>query len=228
MAPAAPMPACMLWRRSPMLISIASGSPASLRNAINAHLRPNPVSVFLPTAGDDFHARFSAMRRRYLYRIVTRDAPLALDRDRAWWLPAELDAAAMHDAARLCSATMISRPFEAADCQANRPQDPRPPRRRSRRRPDRDPRRSALLPSPSGPLDGRVLEARRRGQSGRARSRRRACRRRSQPLRTGRSGPRALSRECRLRADDPGKPEIEYELNADKGRGNRPSGFQSS
>lgn len=93
--------------------------PGALRNAINAHLRPKPVSIiFTEQVGDDFHARFSAVRRRYLYRIVTRDAPLALDRDRAWRLPAELDAAAMSDAARVLVGHHDFTTFRSADCQA--------------------------------------------------------------------------------------------------------------
>jgi tRNA pseudouridine38-40 synthase len=93
--------------------------PDALRNAINAHLRPKPVSIIsAEQVGDDFHARFSAVRRRYLYRIVTRNAPLALDRDRAWRLPAELDAAAMSDAARVLVGHHDFTTFRSADCQA--------------------------------------------------------------------------------------------------------------
>src|SRR6266540_3771136 len=62
--------------------------PAVLTNALNAHLRPNPVSVLsAERINDSFHARFSALRRHYLYRIITRRAPLVLERGRAWWLP---------------------------------------------------------------------------------------------------------------------------------------------
>ena len=92
---------------------------SALRNAINAHLRPKPVSIIsAEQVSDNFHARFSAVRRRYLYRIVTRDAPLALDRDRAWRLPAELDAAAMSDAARVLVGHHDFTTFRSADCQA--------------------------------------------------------------------------------------------------------------
>ena len=61
-----------------------------LRNAINAHLRPHPVSVLaVEAAADDFHARFKAIRRLYLYRIANRPAPLTLERGKAWWHPVD-------------------------------------------------------------------------------------------------------------------------------------------
>ncbi|MGI9499961.1 MAG: tRNA pseudouridine synthase A, partial [Geminicoccaceae bacterium] len=65
----------------------------SLQNAINHHLRPHPVAVLKATEmADDFHARFSATGRCYLYRIVTRRAPLVLDVGRAWHLPTMIEA----------------------------------------------------------------------------------------------------------------------------------------
>jgi tRNA pseudouridine38-40 synthase len=93
-----------------------------LQNALNAHLRPNPVSIVaVDKASGDFHARFSAVRRRYLYRIVSRRAPLALDRGRAWWIPVKLDAGAMHDAAQRLIGRHDFTTFRAADCQAKSP-----------------------------------------------------------------------------------------------------------
>jgi tRNA pseudouridine38-40 synthase len=62
---------------------------------------PAPVAVLeAAETAPDFHARFSATGRRYLYRIVNRHVPLALERDRAWWVRRPLDATAMHDAAQ--------------------------------------------------------------------------------------------------------------------------------
>src|SRR3546814_3205395 len=56
--------------------------------AVNFHLKPAPVAVLAAeAAADGFHARFSAVRRAYLYRIVNRRAPLALERGRAWFVP---------------------------------------------------------------------------------------------------------------------------------------------
>ncbi|HSI41567.1 MAG TPA: tRNA pseudouridine(38-40) synthase TruA [Xanthobacteraceae bacterium] len=96
--------------------------PDTVRDALNAHLRPHPVAVLTAErAADDFHARFSARRRRYLYRIITRRADLALDRDRAWKLPKPLDAGAMHVGAQHLVGRHDFTTFRAAHCQAASP-----------------------------------------------------------------------------------------------------------
>ena len=96
--------------------------PRILRNAINAHLRPHPVSVLsVEDAASDFHARFSAMRRHYVYRIANRPAPLALDRGKAWWIPVALDHQAMHEAAQALVGKHDFTTFRAAECQAQSP-----------------------------------------------------------------------------------------------------------
>jgi tRNA pseudouridine38-40 synthase len=93
-----------------------------LRNAINAHLRPHPVSVLgVEIVGDDFHARFKAVRRYYLYRIANRPAPLALERGKAWWRPVLLDHEAMHEAAQALVGKHDFTTFRAAECQAQSP-----------------------------------------------------------------------------------------------------------
>ena len=59
-----------------------------LRDALNAHLRPHPVSVLAAEiVPDDFEARFTAVKRHYLYRIANTRANLALDIGRAWRVP---------------------------------------------------------------------------------------------------------------------------------------------
>ncbi|MHA1599723.1 MAG: tRNA pseudouridine(38-40) synthase TruA [Alphaproteobacteria bacterium] len=94
----------------------------TLRDAINHHLRPAPIAVLSAEAvTDDFHARFSAVRRRYLYRIVNRRAPLTLDIGRAWWIPAPLDAGAMHAAAQVLVGSHDFTSFRASECQASSP-----------------------------------------------------------------------------------------------------------
>ncbi len=94
----------------------------TLRNAVNAHLKPAPVAVLAAeVAADDFHARFSATERRYLYRIVNRRPPLALERGRAWWVPRPLDAAAMHAAAQVLVGKHDFSSFRASECQAKSP-----------------------------------------------------------------------------------------------------------
>lgn len=93
-----------------------------LRNALNGNLRGQPVSILLAEhVADDFHARFSAVRRYYLYRILNRRAPPALDRGKLWWLPAELDTNAMHDAAQHLVGKHDFTTFRAAQCQALSP-----------------------------------------------------------------------------------------------------------
>lgn len=93
-----------------------------LRQAINFHVRPAAISVLASEAvGADFHARFSATGRAYLYRIVNRNAPLTVDRGRAWLVAAPLDAAAMHDAAQVLVGHHDFTTFRASLCQAKSP-----------------------------------------------------------------------------------------------------------
>lgn len=94
----------------------------TLRDALNFHLKPRPVAVLAAEAvGDDFHARFSAVGRRYRYRILSRRAPPALDRGRVWFVPRPLDAAAMHEAAQILVGEHDFTSFRAAGCQARSP-----------------------------------------------------------------------------------------------------------
>ncbi|MCK0198034.1 tRNA pseudouridine(38-40) synthase TruA [Ancylobacter sp. 6x-1] len=96
--------------------------PDTVRDAMNAHLRPHPVAVLaVEEAADDFHARFSAIGRRYVYRIITRRADLALERDRAWKMPRPLDARAMQLGANRLIGRHDFTTFRAADCQALSP-----------------------------------------------------------------------------------------------------------
>jgi tRNA pseudouridine38-40 synthase len=94
----------------------------SVRDALNAHLRPHPIAVLAAErAAEDFDARFSATRRHYLYRIVNRRPDLALDRGRAWRVPRPLDADAMQQAAQLLVGKHDFTTFRAAECQAQSP-----------------------------------------------------------------------------------------------------------
>jgi tRNA pseudouridine38-40 synthase len=94
----------------------------TVRDAVNAHLRPEPIAILsAAVVGTDFDARFSAVRRHYLYRIDDRRAPLALDRGRAWWVTAPLDAEAMHEAARALVGRHDFTTFRDAQCQAKSP-----------------------------------------------------------------------------------------------------------
>jgi tRNA pseudouridine38-40 synthase len=96
--------------------------PDRVRDALNARLRPHPVAVTaVEKAADSFHARFSAKRRHYLYRIVNRRADLTLERNRAWRVPRPLDAAGMHAAAQRLIGRHDFTTFRAAECQAKSP-----------------------------------------------------------------------------------------------------------
>lgn len=101
---------------------IREAEPDTVRDAINFHLRPAAVAVLsAERAPEDFHSRFSAVGRAYLYRIANRRAPLVLDRGRAWWVPVPLDAEAMHAAAQELVGRHDFSSFRAAECQADSP-----------------------------------------------------------------------------------------------------------
>ncbi|MFP6735464.1 MAG: tRNA pseudouridine(38-40) synthase TruA [Rhodospirillales bacterium] len=94
----------------------------TVRDALNYHLRGVPVSVLGAEAVDyDFHARFSAKERSYLYRILDRRPPPAVDQGRVWWVPVDLDAEAMHAAAQCLIGYHDFSTFRAAQCQADSP-----------------------------------------------------------------------------------------------------------
>jgi tRNA pseudouridine38-40 synthase len=96
--------------------------PGTLRDALNFHMRPHPVSVLAAAvAPPGFHARFSATARAYRYRILDRRSPPALDRGRVWHIPRPLDAAAMAAAARVLVGRHDFSSFRAASCQASGP-----------------------------------------------------------------------------------------------------------
>ena len=95
-----------------------------LMDALNAHLKhapsgPHAISILaVEIVGEDFDARFSAKARHYLYRIVDRRAPLALERHRAWHVRTPLDVAAMDLAAKRLLGTHDFTTFRATHCQA--------------------------------------------------------------------------------------------------------------
>jgi tRNA pseudouridine38-40 synthase len=94
----------------------------TIRDALNAHLRPHPVAVLAAErVSDDFNARTSARKRHYRYTIVNRRADLSLERNRAWRVPRPLDAAAMHAAAQRLVGKHDFTTFRASECQAKSP-----------------------------------------------------------------------------------------------------------
>jgi tRNA pseudouridine38-40 synthase len=94
----------------------------TVRDAINAQLRPHPIAVLsAERMAEDFHARFSAAKRHYLYRTLNRRADLALERDRAWKIARPLDAGAMHEAAQYLVGHHDFTTFRSTECQAKSP-----------------------------------------------------------------------------------------------------------
>lgn len=101
-----------------------SWAPYKLRNALNAHLglAGERVAVLdVLEADESFDARFSAVRRHYLYRIISRPAPLAVELKRAWWVPKPLDHERMHEAAQQLVGHHDFTTFRSAHCQATSP-----------------------------------------------------------------------------------------------------------
>ncbi len=97
-------------------------SNESLRNALNFHMKPHPVAVILAARAEaDWNARFSAVRRRYRYRILNRPSRPALESGRVWHVRRGLDAEAMHEAAQALIGRHDFTSFRASACQANSP-----------------------------------------------------------------------------------------------------------
>lgn len=97
-------------------------TPHRLREGLNALVRPNPIAILsaVPIA-DDWHARFSCIGRRYLFRILNRRAPPALDRDQVWHIAQDLDIAAMQEAAAHLVGRHDFTTFCSAHCQSDSP-----------------------------------------------------------------------------------------------------------
>jgi len=95
----------------------------TVRDALNAHLRPQPVAILAAEkVPDDFDARRSARRRHYLYRIANRRPDLVLERGRAWRVGRRLDEAAMHAAAQRLVGHHDFTTFRSTECQAKSPE----------------------------------------------------------------------------------------------------------
>ena len=97
-------------------------NPFRLSEALNHHLKPDPVAIRAAArVPDSFHARFSAVERRYLYRVVVRRSPLAVERGRVWRVPHPLSVDLMAEAASHLVGRHDFTTFRAALCQANSP-----------------------------------------------------------------------------------------------------------
>ncbi len=96
--------------------------PFRIMEAVNFHLKPNPVAILdCAPVPAEFHARFSAVERRYRYRIVNRRAPLTWDKGLSWQVAKPLDADAMHTAAQLLVGLHDFTTFRSAHCQSDSP-----------------------------------------------------------------------------------------------------------
>jgi tRNA pseudouridine38-40 synthase len=101
---------------------VKSFDAGKVRDALNHYLRPNPVVVLDAVETDDqFHARFSATARHYLFRILNRRAPPALEGGRVWHVSPPLDAQAMDVAAQALVGHHDFTTFRAAECQSASP-----------------------------------------------------------------------------------------------------------
>jgi tRNA pseudouridine38-40 synthase len=94
----------------------------SIRGALNFHVRPMPIAILsVEAVAETFDARFSAVARHYLYRVLNRRAPPVLDRDRVWWTSRSLDAERMADAAGVLVGRHDFTTFRSVACQARSP-----------------------------------------------------------------------------------------------------------
>ena len=96
--------------------------PERVKGALNYYMREDPVSILAAEAvTEEFHARFSATGRRYLYRILNRDTPPAIERGRVWYVPEKLDINLMRAGAEYLVGTHDFTSFRASECQSKSP-----------------------------------------------------------------------------------------------------------
>lgn len=97
-------------------------APFRLMEALNAHLRPDPVAILAcEVVAEDWHARFSCVGRSYVYRILNRRAPLTFEKGLVWQVPQPLDEAAMAEAAAHLIGRHDFTTFRSAHCQSESP-----------------------------------------------------------------------------------------------------------
>ena len=97
-------------------------TPFRLSEALNHHLKPAPVAIVAcAVVADDWHARFSALERRYLFRLLMRRAPATLERGLVWQVPRRLDVAAMRAGAAHLVGHHDFTTFRSTICQAKSP-----------------------------------------------------------------------------------------------------------
>jgi len=96
--------------------------PFRLSEALNHHLKPAPVAILrVARVAEDFHARFSATERRYLFRLVARRAPVTHDRGLVWQVQNPLDLRAMQEGAAHLIGLQDFTTFRSTMCQSKSP-----------------------------------------------------------------------------------------------------------
>lgn len=104
---------------------IKDQKPQAVQSAINAFLRENGDNgiaiIDSQKVDDDFHARFSAKRRHYVYRYLCRHGHSTLERNRIFHVSAQLDAAQMHEGAQRLVGVHDFTTFRSSHCQAKNP-----------------------------------------------------------------------------------------------------------
>jgi len=96
--------------------------PETVMRAMNFYLTESPVSVLgCEKVSDDFHARFSCIKRYYKYIIINRNSPIVLEKNRAWWIPQKLDLEAMQKAGQKLLGNHDFTSFRSSQCQAKSP-----------------------------------------------------------------------------------------------------------
>ena len=96
--------------------------PFRLSEALNYHLKPDPIAITACVkVDDDWHARFSALERRYEFRLLMRRAPATHDAGLVWQISRDLDADAMQEAANHLIGLHDFTTFRSSICQADSP-----------------------------------------------------------------------------------------------------------
>ena len=96
--------------------------PFEITKAINAHLRPQPISVLnTEIVDEEFHARFTAKNKLYVYRILNRQSFPAIEQGRVWHIRRPLDVTAMQEASKALIGKYDFSTFRDSECQAKNP-----------------------------------------------------------------------------------------------------------
>ena len=91
-----------------------------IRDGLNQHLRPNLISILVAEKVDEeFHARFSAKKRWYEYRIVNRRSPLTINANRAWCVHKKLNFEEMKIQSSFFIGKYDLNAFRSSHCQSN-------------------------------------------------------------------------------------------------------------